>query len=109
MGKREKEHRKKVQKRNAKIKQEQTSFQKKLQKMMTEKLEEYKSQQELGKNDIVEIENIHLDFPTFSNISPTSQTSNDSPTSIELLRCSIMLMVLHLKKLKKGKSQKIYL
>ena len=57
MGKREKEHRKKVQKRNAKIKQEQTSFQKKLQKMMTEKLEEYKSQQELGKNDIVEIEN----------------------------------------------------
>ena len=57
MGKREKEHRKKVQKRNAKIKQEQTSFQKKLQKMMTEKLEEYKSQQELGKNEIVEIEN----------------------------------------------------
>lgn len=57
MGKREKEHRKKVQKRNVKIKQEQTSFQKKMQKMMTEKLEEYKSQQELGKNDIVEIEN----------------------------------------------------
>ena len=57
MGKREKEHRKKVQKRNAKIKQEQTSFQKKIQKMMTEKFEEYKSQQELGKNDIVEIEN----------------------------------------------------
>jgi predicted transcriptional regulator len=24
-----------------------------------------------------------LDFPTFSNISPTSQTSNDSPTSNE--------------------------
>lgn len=57
MGKREKEHRKKVQKRNAKIKQEQTSFQKKIQKMMTEKFEEYKSQQELGKNDIVELEN----------------------------------------------------
>jgi hypothetical protein len=57
MGKREKEHRKKVQKRNVKIKQEQTSFQKKIQKMMSEKLEEYKSQQELGKNDIVEIEN----------------------------------------------------
>ena len=33
--------------------------------------------------NIVEIENIHLDFPTFSNISPTSQTSNDSPTSNE--------------------------
>lgn len=57
MGKREKEHRKKVQKRNAKIKQEQTSFQKKIQKMMTEKFEEYKTQQELGKNDIVELEN----------------------------------------------------
>ena len=33
--------------------------------------------------NIVEIENIHLDFPEFSNISPTSQTSNDSPTSNE--------------------------
>jgi len=33
--------------------------------------------------NIVEIENIHLDFPTFSNISPTTQTSIDSPTSNE--------------------------
>ena len=33
--------------------------------------------------NIVEIENIHLDFPTFSNISPTSQTTNDSPTANE--------------------------
>lgn len=49
MGKREKEHRKKVQKRNARIKQMQTSFNNKLQKMLTEKLEEYQKEVESSK------------------------------------------------------------
>ena len=40
MGKREKEHRKKVQKRNERIKQETTNFQKQLKKIMEGKLEE---------------------------------------------------------------------
>lgn len=42
MGKREKEHRKKVQKRNERIKQETTNFQKQLKKIMDGKLEELK-------------------------------------------------------------------
>ena len=46
MGKRAKEHRKKVQKRNARIKQMQTSFNNKLQKMLTGKLEEYQKELE---------------------------------------------------------------
>ena len=46
MGKRDKEHRKKVQKRNARIKQMQTSFNNKLQKMLTGKLEEYQKELE---------------------------------------------------------------
>jgi len=50
MGKRAKEHRKKVQKRNARIKQMQTSFNNKLQKMLTEKLEEYQKEIESKKN-----------------------------------------------------------
>jgi hypothetical protein len=44
MGKREKEHRKKVQKRNERIKQETTNFQKQLKKIMEGKLEELKSE-----------------------------------------------------------------
>lgn len=47
MGKRAKEHRKKVQKRNARIKQMETSFNKKLKEMLTTKLEEYKKEVEL--------------------------------------------------------------
>jgi hypothetical protein len=50
MGKRAKEHRKKVQKRNARIKQMQTSFNNKLQKMLTEKLGEYQKEIESKKN-----------------------------------------------------------
>lgn len=49
MGKRAKEHRKKVEKRNAKIKQMQTSFNNKLQKMLTEKLEQYQKEIESNK------------------------------------------------------------
>lgn len=55
MGKREKEHRKKVQKRNARIKQMQTSFNKKLQEMLTNKLEEY--QKEIDEKNKVEENN----------------------------------------------------
>lgn len=44
MGKRDKEHRKKVQKRNNRIKQMQTSFNKKLKEMLTTKLEEYQKE-----------------------------------------------------------------
>ncbi len=55
MGKRTKEHRKKVQKRNARIKQMQTSFNKKLQEMFTSKLEEY--QKEIDQKNNVEENN----------------------------------------------------
>jgi hypothetical protein len=49
MGKRAKEHRKRVEKRNARIKQMQTSFNNKLQKMLTEKLEQYQKELETNK------------------------------------------------------------
>lgn len=51
MGKRKKEHRKRVQKRNERIKQVTTSFQKKLQQIMDLKLEQLK---ELEKENITE-------------------------------------------------------
>lgn len=58
MGKREKEHRKKVQKRNERIKQVKTSFQNELKKMFEAKMEELKLQEEQGQNEIVEVEQI---------------------------------------------------
>jgi hypothetical protein len=59
MGKREKEHRKKVQKRNERIKQVKTSFQNELKKMFEAKMEELKLQEEQGQNEIVEVEQIN--------------------------------------------------
>lgn len=58
MGKREKEHRKKVQKRNERIKQVKTSFQNELKKMFEARMEELKLQEEQGLNEIVEVEQI---------------------------------------------------
>lgn len=59
MGKREKEHRKKVQKRNERIKQVKTSFQNELKKMFEARMEELKLQEEQGLNEIVEVEQIN--------------------------------------------------
>jgi hypothetical protein len=59
MGKREKEHRKKVQKRNERIKQVKTSFQNELKKMFEARMEELKLQEEQGQNEIVEVEQIN--------------------------------------------------
>lgn len=58
MGKRKKEHRKKVQKRNERIKQVKTSFQNELKKMFEARMEELKLQEEQGLNEIVEVEQI---------------------------------------------------
>jgi|LakMenE18May10ns_1017289.scaffolds.fasta_scaffold04452_2 hypothetical protein len=59
MGKREKEHRKKVQKRNERIKQVKTSFQNEMKKMFEARMEELKLQEEQGLNEIVEVEQIN--------------------------------------------------
>jgi len=59
MGKREKEHRKKVQKRNERIKQVKTSFQNEMRKMFEARMEELKLQEEQGLNEIVEVEQIN--------------------------------------------------
>ena len=59
MGKREKEHRKKVQKRNERIKQSKTLFQNEMRKMFEAKMEELKLQEEQGLNEIVEVEQIN--------------------------------------------------
>lgn len=58
MGKREKEHRKKVQKRNERIKQVKTSFQNELKKMFEARMEELKLQEEQSLNEIVEVEQV---------------------------------------------------
>lgn len=56
MGKRKKEHRKRVQKRNERIKQVTTSFQKKLQQIMDLKLEQLKELEKENKSEEVKQE-----------------------------------------------------